>query len=290
MGACVVEHTSVLDDTSPADRLIATLRGYGRTLVAFSGGVDSSVVLAAAARALGPGGAAAVTAVSPAVPAAEIDAAADFCAQLGVAHHTVTTRELDVAGYRDNGPRRCYFCKSTLLTGAVALADAEGFAAVATGTNATDIAAGFRPGIRAAAERGARTPLADLNLDKPAVRGIARGWGLPTWDKPAAACLSSRIAYGVTITPARLARVERAEAALRPLLAAYGVRDLRVRDLGDAVRLEVDQPAVATVRDNPAARSAVRDAGFNDAPLTVEPFRSGSMNELLGDPERWRHI
>ncbi len=288
----MVDHTSVLDDTSPADRLVMTLRGYGRTLVAFSGGVDSSVVLAAAARALGPGGAAAVTAVSPAVPAAEIDAAVDFCTQLGVAHHTVTTRELDVAGYRDNGPRRCYFCKSTLLTGAVALADAEGFAAVATGTNATDIAAGFRPGIRAAAERGARTPLADLDLDKPAVRDIARGWGLPTWDKPAAACLSSRIAYGVTITPARLARVERAEAALRPLLAAYGVRDLRVRDLGDAVRLEVDQPAVATVRDGPAVcsavRSAVRDAGFADAPLTVEPFRSGSMNDLLRDPERWR--
>jgi pyridinium-3,5-biscarboxylic acid mononucleotide sulfurtransferase len=295
MGARVVDHTSVLDDTSPADRLIATLRGYGRTLVAFSGGVDSSVVLAAAARALGPGGAAAVTAVSPAVPAAEIDAAAELCSRLGVAHHTVATSELDVAGYRDNGPRRCYFCKSTLLTQAVALADAEGFDVVATGTNASDIAAGFRPGIRAAAERGARTPLADLDLDKPAVRDIARAWELPTWDKPAAACLSSRIAYGVTITPARLARVERAEAALRPLLAAYGVRDLRVRDLGDTVRLEVDEPAVASVRDDQAVRSAVRsalrDAGFGDAaPVTVEPFRSGSMNELLGDPERWRHI
>lgn len=284
----MVDHTYVLDDTSPAARLIATLRAYGRTLVAFSGGVDSSVVLAAAARALGPDGAAAVTAVSPAVPAAEVAAAADFCSRLGVAHHTVTTRELDVAGYRDNGPRRCYFCKNTLLTEAVALADVHGFAAIATGTNASDIAAGFRPGIRAAAERGARTPLADLDLDKPTVRDIARGWGLPTWDKPAAACLSSRIAYGVTITPARLARVERAEAALRPLLAAYGVRDLRVRDLGEAVRLEVDAPAVAAVRDDPAVPPAVREAGFDSTALSVEPFRSGSMNQLLPDPEQWR--
>jgi pyridinium-3,5-biscarboxylic acid mononucleotide sulfurtransferase len=277
-----------LDPTSPPHRLIATLRGYGRTLVAFSGGVDSSVVLAAAARALGPGQVAAVTAVSPALPGAELAAAADLCASLGVAHHTVTTRELEVAGYRDNGPRRCYFCKSTLLTEALAVAESGGFHAIATGTNASDVADGFRPGIRAAAERGARTPLADLGLDKAAVRDIARGWGLPTWDKPAAACLSSRIAYGVTITPGRLARVERAEAELRALLAGHGVRNLRVRDLGDAVRLEVDEPAVALARQHPEVPGVVRRAGFDGAPLTVEPFRSGSMNELLPDPDRWR--
>jgi pyridinium-3,5-biscarboxylic acid mononucleotide sulfurtransferase len=264
-----------------------TLRGYGRTLVAFSGGVDSSVVLAAAARALGPAGAAAVTAVSPSLPAAELAAAARLCAELKVAHHTVATRELDLAGYRENGPHRCYFCKSTLLDHALAVAGASGFAAVATGTNASDVAAGFRPGIRAAAERGARTPLADLGLDKQSVRDIARLWGLPIWDKPAAACLSSRIAFGIEITPARLARVERAEAALRPLLA--DVRDIRVRDLGEAVRLEVDPVAVPVARANPAVAAAIGSAGFGDAPLTVEPFRSGSLNELLPDPDRWRH-
>ena len=272
---------------SPADRLVETLRNYGRTLVAFSGGVDSSVVLAAAVRALGPGGAGAVTAVSPSLPAAELAAAGEFCATLGVPHHTVSTRELELAGYRDNGPRRCYFCKSTLLTEAVAVAGAEGYAVVATGTNASDLAGGFRPGIRAAAERGARTPLADLGLDKAAVRDLARRWALRTWDKPAAACLSSRIAYGVAITPARLARVERAEAELRRLLA--GVRDLRVRDLDGTVRLEVDEAAVAATRHHPAVAAAIRRAGFGDAPLTVAPFRSGSMNDLLPDPERWRH-
>jgi len=275
-----------LDPTSHADRLVGALRGYGRTLVAFSGGVDSSVVLAAAARALGPSEVAALTAVSPAVPAAELAAAAEFCATLGVPHLTVQTRELDRPGYRDNGPRRCYFCKSTLMEEASRVATVEGFATIATGTNASDVAAGFRPGIRAAAERGARTPLADLGLGKDAVRGIARIWHLPTWDKPAAACLSSRIAYGVRITPARLARVERAEAAARSLLP--GVRDLRVRDLGERVRLEVDAAAVPAARAHTGVRTAIRDAGFGDAPLTVEPFRSGSMNELLPDPERWR--
>ena len=272
-----------------ADRLLAEFAGYGRTLVAFSGGVDSSVVLAAAARALGAAGVAAVTAVSPAVPEAEVAAARDFCAGLGVAHHAVETRELDVAGYRENGPTRCYFCKSTLLDTALAVAAERGFDAVATGTNASDVAAGFRPGIRAAAERGARTPLADAALDKQAVRDVARLWGLVTWDKPAAACLSSRIAYGVAITPSRLARVERAEAAARRLLAGHHVHNLRVRDLGDTVRLEVDAHLVDAAEGDEAVRAAIGAAGFAGAPLVVEPFRSGAMNELLADREHWRN-
>ncbi|MFC0532685.1 ATP-dependent sacrificial sulfur transferase LarE [Phytohabitans kaempferiae] len=271
-----------------ADRLVTEIAGYGRTLVAFSGGVDSSVVLAAAARALGPGGVAAVTAVSPAVPGAEVAEAAEFCARLGVPHHAVETREMEVAGYRENGPRRCYFCKSTLLDTARQVAAEHGFDAVATGTNASDVAAGFRPGIRAAAERGARTPLADLGLDKAAVRALARAWDLRTADKPAAACLSSRVAYGVAITPARLARVERAEAAARRLLAAHHVHNVRVRDLGATARLEVDPHLVDTARGDAALHAAIRAAGFDGAEVAVEPFRSGSMNELLADPERWR--
>jgi uncharacterized protein len=115
---------------------------------------------------------------------------------------------------------------------------------------------------------------------------VAQHWGLSTWDKPAAACLSSRIAFGVGITPHRLARVERAEAAARSLV---GSRDVRVRDLGDTVRLEVDAHLVADTRANPAVSAAVRAAGFSSTPLVVEPFRSGAMNELLPDPERWRH-
>lgn len=266
-----------------AGRLLAELADYGRTLVAFSGGVDSSVVLAGAARALGTDRVAAVTAVSPSLPAAELAAAAAFCERLGVVQHTPATRELDVAGYRDNGPRRCYFCKGVLLEAASGLAASRGYDTIVTGTNASDVAAGFRPGIRAAAERGARTPLADLGLGKPEVRVIAALWQLPTWDKPAAPCLSSRIAYGIAVTPARLARIERAEAAVRQALRARGgeVRELRVRDLGDRVRLELDADAVARARSDPGVLGVIRDSGFGAAQVDVRAFRSGSMNELL---------
>jgi uncharacterized protein len=267
-----------------SDGLLAEMAGYGRTLVAFSGGVDSSVVLAAAVRALGPGQVAAVTAVSPSLPAAELEAAREFCADLGVAHHTPATDEMDVPGYRENGSQRCYFCKSVLLDTANALAGELGFATITTGTNASDVVAGFRPGIRAAAERGARTPLADAGLDKAAVRGIARHWGLRVWDKPAAACMASRVAYGISVTPARLARIERAETAVRAALGG-AVRDLRVRDLGDAVRLEVDSDLVERAREDRAVGRAIRDAGFASAPIRVETFRSGSMNDVLADSD-----
>ncbi|WP_329258983.1 ATP-dependent sacrificial sulfur transferase LarE [Actinoallomurus sp. NBC_01490] len=267
-----------------SQELLAEMAGYGRTLVAFSGGVDSSVVLAAAVRALGAGQVAAVTAVSPSLPAAELTAAREFCAGLGVTHHTPATNEMDVAGYRENGPRRCYFCKSVLLDTANALAADLGYDTITTGTNASDVVAGFRPGIRAAAERGARTPLADAGLDKAAVRAIARHWDLPVWDKPAAACMASRVAYGISVTPARLARIERAEAAVRGVLGG-AVRDLRVRDLGDAVRLEVDPELVERAREDHAVGVAIRDAGFVSAPISVEIFRSGSMNDVLVDSD-----
>jgi len=271
-----------------ADRLCAEIAWYGHTLVTFSGGVDSSVVLAAAVRALGAAETAAVTAVSPSLPVAELEHARGFCAELGVVHHTVRTQELELAEYRENSPRRCYFCKSTLLDAATRLAAAHRFAAVATGTNSSDVAGGFRPGIRAARERGARTPLADLGFDKATVREIARWWRLSTWDKPAAACLSSRIAYGVPVTSHRLARVERAELAARRMLGSDGVRDVRVRDLGDAVRLEVDAALVDSARVDTSLHDAIRSAGFDGVPIVVEEFRSGAMNELLPDPARWR--
>ena len=272
-----------------ADRLVEQLAAYGRTLVAFSGGIDSSVVLAAAVRALGSAGAAAVTAVSPALPAAELAEARRFCAALGVEHYANPTAELDLPGYRENGPRRCYFCKSILLDMARDVATREGFTVVATGTNASDVVAGFRPGITAAAERGARTPLADLGLDKAAVRAVARHWQLPTWDKPAAACLASRIAFGVTVTPERLGRVSRAEQAVRALLADQSLVDLRVRDLGESVRVEVDAAAVPVARSHPGLAATLADAGFAGVPVHVEVFRSGSMNELLPDPQRVRY-
>ena len=172
-----------------------------RSTVAFSGGADSAFLLAAAARVLGPDNVVAATAVSGSLPSAELAAARDFAAGLGVRHVTPDTHELEREGYAANAGDRCYFCKAELLDVVRPLAERHGHTHVATGTNADDAVAGFRPGIRAAAERGAVTPLRDAGLTKAQVRAASRRLGLPTWDKPAAACLSSRIAYGVDDHP-----------------------------------------------------------------------------------------
>ena len=282
-----------LDDHLLAARLAdleQRLRGLGSALVAFSGGADSAFLLAAATRALGPERVAAATAVSPSLATGELAAARAFADGLGVRHLTPATRETERAGYRANGGDRCWFCKAELLDVLVPLAARLGLAAVVTGTNADDARAGFRPGIRAAAERGALTPLYDAGLTKEQVRAASRRWGLVTWDKPAAACLSSRVAYGLAITPARLARVDRAEAALRAALAEAGVSvtDLRVRDLGERARVEVDAGQVERVAACGPALDAVRRAGFAEVEVDPSGFRSGSMNELLPDPSRYR--
>lgn len=268
------------------EELLAALDGV---VVAFSGGADSAFLLAAAVRVLGPERVAAGTAVSPSLPGAELEEAKRFAASLGVRHETPRTDELSRPGYVANGGDRCYFCKAELLEVMRPVADRLGLRYVATGTNADDAVAGFRPGIRAAAERGAVTPLRDVGLGKAEVRAVSRSWGLPTWDKPAAACLSSRIAYGLRITPARLARVEHAEHALRAALVRLGyvVSDLRVRDLGDgAARIEVDQALTGVLADHPELLDAM--TGFDSVGVDPRGFRSGSMNDLLADPERYR--
>ncbi|HMC71371.1 MAG TPA: ATP-dependent sacrificial sulfur transferase LarE [Mycobacteriales bacterium] len=265
------------------------LADEGGVLVAFSGGADSAFLLAAAARALDVDNVVAATAVSASLPAQELAAAADFAASLGVRHVTPHTDEMSRDGYRANAGDRCYFCKAELLDVLTPLANDLGLPAVATGTNADDVVAGFRPGIRAAAERGAITPLRDAGLTKQEIREASRDWGLVTWDKPAAACLSSRIAYGIEVTPRRLARVERAETSLRSALhdAGIPVRNLRVRDLGDHARVEVDHEYVEPVAGTLPMITALL-ADFAEIEVDPRGFRSGAMNELLAEPQRWR--
>jgi pyridinium-3,5-biscarboxylic acid mononucleotide sulfurtransferase len=275
------------------DALHADLAALPGVLVAFSGGVDSGVVLAAAVRALGAGRVVAATAVSPSLPVPERAAAHEFAVSLGVRHEQPRTDELSRAGYVANAGDRCFFCKAELVDVLAPLAAQLGIDDVVTGTNADDMRAGFRPGIRAATDRGAWAPLARAGMTKDDVRAAARRWGLPLADKPAAACLASRIAYGVPVSAQRLARVEAAEAALRAALTDAGlpVRDLRVRDLGavrglQTARVEVDLPRVADLVARPELLAMV--SGFDRVEVDPRGFRSGSMNELLPDPVRYR--
>ncbi|MGH3443737.1 MAG: ATP-dependent sacrificial sulfur transferase LarE [Nocardioidaceae bacterium] len=286
-----------MTDQQPGDVLrerLAALRedlvGRGSVLVAFSGGADSAFLLAAAVRALGPGQVAAATAQSASLPKAERGPAEQLAHELGVRLLEPHTEEMRREGYRANDGDRCYFCKAELLDVLGPLAARHGLAYVATGTNADDALAGFRPGIRAAAERGAITPLLDAGLTKQQIRDASRAWGLATWDKPAAACLASRVAFGISVSPFRLARVERAETAVRAALAAAGiaVRNLRVRDLGDSARIEMDRDAVPAAIAEPSVVGAALGAGFATAVVDPRGFRSGSMNELLADSARFR--
>ena len=267
--------------------LEADLKTRGSVLVAFSGGADSAFLLAAAARALGSDNVAAATGYSHSLPIAERDPAAEFAKGLGVRLITPQTHEMEREGYRANGTDRCFFCKAELLDTLVPLARELGLAHVATGTNADDAIEGLnglRPGIRAAAERGAITPLRDAGLTKAQIREASRRWELPTWDKPAAACLSSRIAYGLEVTPRRLARVERAEQGIRSVLAARGHDaarvDLRVRDHGEKATVELSATLLPLDPHHAdEVLKTVTDAGFPAAEIDPRGFRSGSMNQ-----------
>lgn len=260
------------------------LTRLGPTIVAFSGGADSAFLVAAAARALGPDQVLAVTSTSASLASGEWAAARQFATSLGVEHVAVVTDEMTRTSYRANGPDRCYHCKSALGDLLLDLARQRGVPSIAYGTNADDLAEFHRPGLRAARERRVATPLADAGLTKQDVRTASRAWGLPTWDKPQAACLASRVAYGVEVDPERLARVDRAEAAVRSELARWGIPavNLRVRDLGDRARIEVDREHVAAVRERSSAVAVVVAAGFRTAEVDDRGFRSGAMNEVLG--------
>lgn len=256
-------------------------------VVAFSGGVDSAFLLAAAVRSLGAHSVLAATSTSASLADGEWAAAHRFATGLGVAHVAVATDELQRDGYRRNGPDRCYHCKSALGDELSSLAQQRGIAYVATGTNADDLAEPHRPGLRAAAERDVVTPLADVGLSKAHIREASRRWGLPTWDKPQAACLASRVAYGIEVDPERLARIDRAEAAVRAELARVGipVRNVRVRDLGDRASIEIDSEWVAAATSGCDLAAVVAAAGFPTATLDRRGFRTGALNERLAAAE-----
>lgn len=259
------------------DQMIAAIRDMESAVVAFSGGVDSSLVLYAAREALGDRSLAA-TGLSQTYAAEEMAEAKAVASEIGAEHVMVTTMELTDPRYADNTHQRCFFCKSELYTRLRDLAVARGFSVVLDGANADDMA-DFRPGHRAAAELGVRSPLQEVGLSKAEIRELAAKFSLRTWDKPAAACLSSRFSYGDPITVEKLTRVAAAETALKNL----GFRGFRVRHHGSLARLEFapdDLDRAFEERDLILDR--VKDAGYKYVAIDLEGYRAGSQNEVLG--------
>ena len=252
--------------------LKASLAGLGRAAVAFSAGVDSALLLRAAHDALGEN-ALAVTARHRAFPQREFDAARDLCAALGVRLLAVEFDELAVPGFAENPPDRCYLCKKALFGAILSAAAAEGFPLVCEGSNLDD-EGDYRPGMRALAELGVKSPLREAGMNKAEIRALAKALGLPVWDKPAYACLATRIPYGETVTPEKLARIEAAE----NVLADLGFRQRRVRLHGGLARIELEQEQIPRLAD-PALRrqidEALRALGFRHVTLDLGGYRTG---------------
>jgi pyridinium-3,5-biscarboxylic acid mononucleotide sulfurtransferase len=257
--------------------LLRILEECGSVCIGYSGGVDSVFLAAAALRALGPGRVLAVTGRSPAHPDVQRRTALECAASMALPHLEIATHEMASAGYVANAPSRCYFCKDELWSRLAEVAAERGLRTVIDGTNADD-ATDHRPGARAAREHGVRSPLQEAGLTKADIRALSRDMGLATWDEPASPCLASRIAYGVEVTPERLAQVEEAEAALR----IRGLREFRVRHHGDVARIEVAPAELDRAWDaaTPLART-LRGLGFRRVLLDVEGYRRGALNETL---------
>ena len=280
--------TEAVADTKLA-RLQALIREIGPAIVAFSGGVDSTFVAAVAFDVLGER-ALAITGVSPSIPPSEVEEAKALAQQIGIGHELINTREMDDPDYVKNNPDRCFHCKDELYSRLGAIASKRGFAAVLDGCNLDDTG-DFRPGRRAAAQHGVRSPLHEAGLTKTEIRELSRERSLPTWDKPAMACLSSRIPYGTPVTVEALSSVDQAEAYLRSL----GLRQLRVRHhvlpSGDAIaRIETDEAGIETlVAQRSEISERLKVLGYLYVTLDLAGYRTGSMNEALQADRQSNH-
>jgi uncharacterized protein len=262
------------------ERKLAALRQLlsemGRVVVAYSGGVDSSFVLKVAHDCLGDD-VVAITESSASLPDGELQEAMRLAAEIGVRHIVIEGCEFEDPRFVANDPLRCYYCKGSLYDQLTEYAAQHGYTAIVDGSNADD-AGDYRPGLRAVAEHGVRSPLREVGLTKDEVRALSRELGLPTWDRPASPCLASRVPYGTAVTPEVLDQVGEAEAALRRL----GLRRLRVRHHGEVARIEVDAEAFPLVLDRREQIVAdLRRAGYAYVTLDLAGFRSGSLNEVL---------
>lgn len=275
-------HTSQRPPKERLDELAGIVAPYESALVAFSGGVDSSLALAVAANALPKEKVLAVTSNNETYLPSELDLAKDVAASLGVEHVVVNTRELDDPNYASNPTNRCYFCKSTLYSDLDEMARERGYGCVIDGANADD-EGDYRPGRKAAKELGVVSPLSAAGVAKEEVRELAKHLGLPSWDKPALACLSSRFPYGQEITPEKLSQVARAEEFLR----REGFGEVRVRHHGEIARLEIGEAEMErafAMREEISAE--LKDSGFLYVAMEMSPYKSGSLNAALAKPKK----